>query len=36
MVDKPRVVSWLHCPKCGYSLQADWQSCPHCGKPIVV
>ena len=36
MVDMPRVVSRLHCSKCGYSLQADWQSCPHCGKPIVV
>jgi hypothetical protein len=36
IVDKPRVVSRLHCSKCGYSLQADWQSCPHCGNPIVV
>jgi hypothetical protein len=35
MVDIPRVVSRLHCSKCGYSLQADWQSCPHCSNPVV-
>ncbi len=36
MLDQPRVVSRLHCAKCGYALQSDWQSCPHCGKPILV
>ncbi len=35
MLDQPRVISRLHCMKCGYGLQADWQSCPHCGKPVL-
>jgi hypothetical protein len=36
MAQRPRTVSRLHCARCGYALQADWQSCPHCGKPIAV
>jgi len=36
MVQSPRIASRLHCARCGYALQTDWQSCPHCGKPIVV
>lgn len=36
VTEKPRIASRLHCARCGYSLEADWQSCPHCGKAIVV
>lgn len=36
MAERPRIVSRLHCARCGYALQTDWQSCPHCGKPVVV
>ena len=35
-VEKPRIVTRLHCAKCGYARRAEWNSCPNCGHRVIV